>query len=77
MSSSPTTPKNKNLDARVLLENCVKNGDGANSKLAQETLEDSKKVGMQKAMENLAQNCFKHPETGRPLSYSEMRMFYG
>tara|TARA_Y100000817_G_scaffold307334_1_gene293680 strand:- start:2296 stop:2529 length:234 start_codon:yes stop_codon:yes gene_type:complete len=77
MSAAPTSPKNENPVVPVLLANCAKNGDEANAKLAQETLEDSKKVGMQKAMENMAQNCFKHPKTGQPLSYNEMRMFYG
>ena len=77
MSSPSTNQKKENPVAQNLLENCVENGDDANAKLAQEALENSKKMGMEDAMKILAQNCFKHPETGTPLSYSEMRMFYG
>ena len=60
-----------------LLEQCKEAGDDANSKLAKKTLEKVKIIGVEKAMEEMAVNCFKHPETGRPLSYSEMRSLYG
>lgn len=60
-----------------LLEQCKEAGDDANSKLAKKTLEKVKVIGVEKAMEEMAVNCFKHPETGRPLSYSEMRSLYG
>ena len=33
--------------------------------------------GLEGALEQMAKDCFKHPETGRPLTYGEMRMFYG
>lgn len=60
-----------------LLQNCKNNGDEANSKMAKETLSKIPVIGVEKSMEELALNCFKHPETGKPLSYSEMRSFYG
>ena len=62
---------------RNLLRNCAKNGDDANANLAKKTLENAKKVGVQSAYEQMAKDCFKHPENGRQLSYSEMRMYYG
>ena len=60
-----------------LLINCAKNGDKANSKLAQKTIENIKKNGFEGALEQMAKDCFKHPDTDQPLSYGEMRMFYG
>ena len=60
-----------------LLINCAKNGDNANSKLAQKTIQNIKKNGFEGALEQMAKDCFKHPDTDRPLSYGEMRMFYG
>ena len=59
-----------------LLEQCKEAGDDANSKLAKETLEKVEVIGVEKAMEEMAVNCFKDPETGRPMSYSEMRSLY-
>ena len=78
-SSDTTSTKNEIPETigRGLLENCAKNGDDANAKLAQKTLENANKVGIHEAFEQMAQNCFKHPENGRQLSYSEMRMYYG
>ena len=78
--STDTTSTNNEVSeaiGRGLLANCAKNGDNANSKLAQKTLEQVNVVGTQAAYEQMAQNCFKHPENGRPLSYGEMRMYYG
>ena len=78
--STDTTPDKNEVSetiGRGLLANCAKNGDDANAKLAQETLEQVNVVGVQAAYEQMAQNCFKHPENGRPLSYNEMRMYYG
>jgi len=60
-----------------LLKNCKNNGDEANSKMAKETLSKIQVIGVEKSMEEMAVNCFRHPETGKPLSYSEMRSFYG
>jgi len=60
-----------------LLNNCAKNGDEVNAKLAQTTLKNIKKNGLEGALAQMAKDCFKHPETGRPLSYGEMRMYYG
>ena len=60
-----------------LLEQCEEASDNTNSKLAKETLEKVEVIGVEKAMEEMAVNCFKHPQTGRPMSYSEMRSFYG
>lgn len=34
-------------------------------------------IGKTKGCDEMVKHMFKHPETGRPLSYSEMRMFYG
>ena len=34
-------------------------------------------VGAEKGEKAMFEHMFKHPETGRALSYSEMRMFYG
>jgi len=83
MSSNPSTDttstKNQVSETigRGLLANCAKNGDDANSKLAQKTLEQANKVGVAAAYEQMAKDCFKHPENGRQLSYSEMRALYG
>ena len=78
-STDTTSTKNEVPETigRGLLKNCAKNGDDANSKLAQKTLEQANKVGVQAAYEQMAKDCFKHPENGRPLSYGEMRMYYG
>lgn len=79
-TSSDTTPAKNEVSetiGRGLLANCAKNGDDANAKLAKKTLEQVNKVGVHEAFEQMAQNCFKHPENGRQLSYSEMRMYYG
>jgi len=62
---------------KSLLGNCEKNGDKANSKLAKETLDRIKVIGVEKGMEEMAVMCFKHPETGKQMSYSEMRSMYG
>ena len=59
-----------------LLEQSQEAGDDTNSKQAKETLEKVEVIGVEKAMEEMDVNCFKHPETGRPMSYSEMRSFY-
>tara|TARA_B110000483_G_scaffold231753_1_gene298490 strand:+ start:179 stop:409 length:231 start_codon:yes stop_codon:yes gene_type:complete len=71
-TSSDITPTKNEVSetvVRSLLENGVKNGDDINAKLTQKTLEQVK-------YEQMAQNCFKHPENGRQLSYSEMRLLY-
>ena len=34
-------------------------------------------IGEEKGEKTLVEHMFKHPETGRKLSYGEMRMFYG
>lgn len=60
-----------------LLKNCENNGDEANSKMAKETLSKIPVIGLEKSMEDMAVNCSRHPETGKPLNYSEMRRFYG
>jgi len=60
-----------------LLGNCEKNGDKANSKLAKDTLDRIKVMGVEKGMEDMSVMCFKHPETGEQMSYSEMRSMYG
>ena len=73
MSHAPTYEKS----LLHLLEFCAKNGDDANSKLAQKTLENSKTVGLDKAMEELAKNCFIDQKTGKSLNYFEMRTRYG
>lgn len=78
--STDTTPAKNEVSetiGRDLLANCAKNGDDANAKLAKKTLEQANKVGVQAAYEQMAKDCFKHPENGRQLSYSEMRMYYG
>ena len=78
-SSSESVSK-KDVSVQVghsALTFCAKNGDDANAKLAKKTLEQVNKVGVQSAYEQMAKDCFKHPETGRQLSYSEMRAFYG
>ena len=79
-TSSDTTPTKKEISEEIgrgLLANCAKNGDEANSKLAKKTLKEINTVGFATALEQMAKDCFKHPKTGQPLSYSEMRMFYG
>ena len=78
-STDTTSTKNEVSETigRGLLANCAKNGDNANSKLAQKTLEQANKVGVAAAYEQMAKDCFKHPENGRQLSYSEMRALYG
>ena len=59
-----------------LLKNCENNGDEANSKLAKETFSEIPVIGLEKSIEEMAVNCFRHPETGKPLRYSEMKSFY-
>ena len=59
-----------------LLKNCENNGDEANSKLAKETFSKIPVIGLEKSMEEMAVNCFRHPETGKTLTYDEMRSFY-
>ena len=78
-SSDTTSTKNEIPETigRGLLENCAKNGDDANAKLAQKTLENANKVGIHEAFEQMAQDCFKNPENGQQLSYSDMRSRYG
>ena len=79
-TSSDTTPTKKEVSETIgcaLLANCAKNSDEANSKLAVKTLKQVNTVGFAAALEEMAKDCFKHPKTGQPLSYSEMRMFYG
>lgn len=78
-STNTTSTKNEDFETigHGLLANCAKNGDDANSKLAKKTLEQANKVGLAAAYEQMAKDCFKHPENGRQLSYSEMRAFYG
>ena len=73
----PNCEKSKDDIIINLLKQCKEAGDDANSKLAKDTLKNVEVIGVEKAMEELALNCFKHPETGRSLSYSEMRSFYG
>tara|TARA_B110000114_G_C15055693_1_gene383170 strand:+ start:968 stop:1207 length:240 start_codon:yes stop_codon:yes gene_type:complete len=78
--SSPNPDTNDDTLEAVghgLLTNCVKTGDDANSKLAQKTLDNANNVGVKAAFEEMAKDCFKHPENGRQLSYCEMRMYYG
>ena len=59
-----------------LLEECKEAGDDANSKLAKETLKKVEVIGVEKAMEEMAVNCFKPTTVGktsaliRSLSYS-------
>ena len=60
-----------------LLKNCKNNGDEANSKMAKETFSKIPVIGLEKSMEEMAVNCFRHPETGKTLTYDEMRNFYG
>ena len=59
-----------------LLKNCENNKDEAKSKLAKETFSKIPVIGLEKSMEEMAVNCFRHPETGKPLTYSEMKSFY-
>ena len=78
--STDTTPAKNEVSetiGRGLLANCAKNGDVANATLAQKTLENANKVGVHEAFEQMAQDCFKHPENGQQLSYSDMRSRYG
>ncbi len=82
MSSNPSDMIDTNNTvsdkiAYALLVNCVKNGNNDNSKLAQKTLDNAKEIGITAAYEQLAKDCFKHPENGTQLSYAEMRMRYG
>ena len=75
-SENPKILTEETLVAGLLI-NCAKNGDNANAKLAQKTIQNIKKNGFEGALEQMAKDCFKHPDTGRPLSYGEMRMIYG
>tara|TARA_B100001250_G_C19615424_1_gene706935 strand:+ start:420 stop:668 length:249 start_codon:yes stop_codon:yes gene_type:complete len=82
MSSTPSdmTTNNNTVSEKIgyaLLVNCAKNGNDDNSKLAKKTLDNAKEIGVTAAYEQLAKDCFKHPENGTKLSYAEMRMRYG
>lgn len=88
MSSSPPSNSTTNSSTesksdpsqnmvKSLLHFCAQNGDEANSKLANQTIKDSETHGFDAALKKLAENCFKDQDTGKSLSYSEMRMRYG
>ena len=72
----PSTQKN-NMIIESMLNYTIKNGDELNAKMAQKTLENAKKVGIDEAMKQMAKDCFTHPTEGRQMSYSEMRSRYG
>ena len=79
MSQSPTdnSLSQKNNLHISLLKNCAKNADENNAKLAQKTIENAQTNNIDKAMKQMVEDCFKDPKTARPLTYAEMRMFYG
>ena len=75
-STEPKSDASQNM-VKSLLHFCAQNGDEANSKLANQTIKDSQTLGFDAALKKLAENCFKDQDTGKSLSYSEMRMRYG
>ena len=60
-----------------ILNYTAQQGDELNAKMAQKTLENAEKVGIDEAMKQMAKDCFTHPTEGYKMSYSEMRSRYG
>ena len=86
MDSSKTTQVSKSTQTedtssgkviKTMLNYASQHGDEYNSKMAQKTLQNAKKVGMDEAMKQMAKDCFKHPTEKRQMSYAEMRSMYG
>lgn len=80
---STNTPEQKDFSGKnetfitSILNYTTQHGDELNAKMAQKTLENAEKVGIDEAMKQMAKDCFTHPTEGYKMSYSEMRSRYG
>jgi len=70
MENSDSKDTKKNVSSQEIYKNYNTKGMDKNNKKALN-------IGKTKGEKAMIEHMFKHPKTGRPLSYGEMRMFYG
>jgi len=73
-NNQPNNLNNKPKEfIKKIIDTNISNMDDNNKKAAEKIQEGLKTGDMTGAIEHM----FKHPKNGRPLSYAEMRYFYG